>query len=227
MAEYKNTGEENDLISSGTEQIDIWDDLREKGLAASSSNVFYHNPAEEHYRQMIRQHKAWLESIPHECPSPYAHYKIGVYIRYFNQTKYDNYLDYHKQQFADTIALCPNWQLIDFYVDEGQNAPNMENSKDWCRLLDDCFSGEVDLVITQKISNVSRKPQEIAFCARILASLKKPVGIYFISEDLFTLASYYQNDLHDTVFFPESNWQLLPEDSADEGWCWYEDSDDP
>ncbi len=48
MAEYKNTGEETDLISSGTEQIDIWDDLREKGLAASSSNVFYHDPAEEH-----------------------------------------------------------------------------------------------------------------------------------------------------------------------------------
>ena len=31
--------------------------------------------------------------------------------------KRQKFLDYHKQQFADTIALCPNWELIDFYVE--------------------------------------------------------------------------------------------------------------
>ena len=34
-----------------------------------------------------------------------------------------------KQEFIDTIALCPNWTLVDFYVDEGQTAPYMENAK--------------------------------------------------------------------------------------------------
>ena len=145
---------------------------------------------------------------------PYIHYKIGVYIRYFNQTKYENYLDYHKQQFIDTIACCPNWTLVDFYVDEGISAPNMESAKAWCRLLDDCFSGKVDLIITQKVSNVSKKPEEIAFIARMLASQKKPIGIYFISEDLFTLASYYQEDLHERGFIPE-NWTILPDDEID------------
>lgn len=196
---------------------DVWDSLRETSVS-SAVNVFSSNPAEEHYRQMIRRHKAWLDSITHECPNPYRHYRIGVYIRYFNQTKYDNYLEYHKKQFLDTIALCPNWLLVDFYVDEGQNAPYMENAPDWCRLLDDCFSGKVDLIVTQKVSNVSRKPQEIAFCARILASLKKPVGIYFISENLFTLASYYQDDLHDTSFLPGPEWKLLPDEIIDETW---------
>lgn len=79
----------------------------------------------------------------------------------------------------------------------------MENAEDWSRLLDDCMTGKVDLIITQKISNVSKKISEVTWCARLLASLEKPVGIYFVSEDVFTLASYYMQDLRDTVFLPE------------------------
>lgn len=222
MTEFENQNTGTELVTADTVQMNLWDNMRDK----KQVNVFSSDPAEEHYRQMIRQHKAWLESIPHECPSPYTRYNIGVYIRFFNQTKYDNYLDYHKQQFKDTIALCPKWRLVDFYVDEGQSAPNMENAKNWCRLLEDCFAGKVDLIITQKISNVSRKPQEVAFCSRILASLENPVGIYFISEDVFTLASYYQPDLHDVAFLPDRKRQLLPEDESFKGWCWPDENTD-
>ena len=197
------------------EQENIWDLIRS---SFPGENVFQRNAEEEQYRKMIRRHKAWLESFPHECPSPYSHYRIGVYIRYFNQTKYDNYLDYHKQQFADTIALCPNWTLVDFYVDEGQSAPNMDSAKGWTRLLEDCFSGKINLIVTQKTSNVSRKPWEMTFVSRILAAQKPPVGIYFISEDLFTLASYYQRDLKDRSFLPSTDWKLLPDADCDKGW---------
>ena len=139
----------------------------------------------------------------------------GVYIRYFNQTKYENYLDYHKKQFEEIISECPNWELIDFYVDDGISAPNMENAKDWCRLLNDCFAGKINLIVTQKVSNVSRKINDIVLIARLLAAQKEPVGIYFISEDIFTLASYYQADLHETAFLPEG-WKPLPDDELDQ-----------
>lgn len=165
--------------------------------------------------RIIAEHKNWLQTIRHECPNPATHYKIGVYIRYFNQTKYEDYLSFHKQQFIDTVALCPNWQLIDFYIDEGATTPNMESSPEWCRLLDDAMSRKVDLIITQKVSNVSKKPKEVTFCSRILALLNPPIGIYFISEDIFTLASYYQKDLKDTFFLPSPDWQILPEPTND------------
>ena len=153
------------------QQLEMWESgLEEADDDVSVVNPFKHSPEEDARRRIIAQHKAWLASFDHEVPSPYDTYRIGVYIRFFNQTKYENYLDYHKQQFIDTIALCKNWSIKDFYVDEGQSAPNMENAKGWCRLLDDCFAGEVDLIITQKISNVSRKPEEIAFISRILAT---------------------------------------------------------
>ena len=34
----------------------------------------------------VAEHLTWLRSIRHELPSPARHYKIGIYIRYFNQT---------------------------------------------------------------------------------------------------------------------------------------------
>lgn len=164
----------------------------------------------------IAEHKSWLQSIRHECPSPANKYKIGVYIRYFNQTRYQDYLSFHKQQFLDTIALCPNWELVDFYIDEGASAPNMESAPEWCRLLNDAQDGKVNLIITQKVSNVSKKIPEVTMCSRLLAAMNPPIGIYFISEDIFTLASYYQHDLKDTFFLPSPDWKLLPEDTDSE-----------
>ncbi len=166
--------------------------------------------------QQIVEHKAWLKTLRHEQPSPKKHFRVGIYIRYFNQTKYENYLEYHVRQYRDTMALCPNWKLVGFYIDEGAAAPNMESAKEWCRLVGDCFAGKVDLIITQRVSNVSRKYYEITILARLLAALKKPVGIYFVSENIFTLASYYQHDMHDKEFFPSDDWQVLPDSETEE-----------
>ena len=166
--------------------------------------------------QRLAEHRAWLQSIRRERPPASKAYRVGVYIRYYNQTKHENYLEYHKKQYIDTIALCPKWTLVDFYIDEGNVAPNMESAPEWCRLLDDCMNGKVDLIITQKVSNVSRKPYEITLLSRMLATQEPPVGIYFISEDLFTLASYYQEDMRDEEFFPEG-WKDVIEHEEERG----------
>lgn len=45
---------------------------------------------------------------------------------------------------------------------------NLENALEvWSRLLQDCMDSKVDLIITQKVSNVSKSPVEISFCARM------------------------------------------------------------
>ncbi|MBQ7390834.1 MAG: DNA recombinase, partial [Clostridia bacterium] len=69
-----------------------------------------------------------MQNIRHERPNTAHHFRVGVYIRYFNQTKHENYLAYHIQDFKDTLSLCPNWELVDFYIDEGASPPNMENA---------------------------------------------------------------------------------------------------
>lgn len=188
---------------------------QEPASTQSNTNVLRRHIKEDPMKEKLAKHRLWMNSMPHEYPMPYTPYKIGVYIRYYNQTRYENYLEKHLQQFMDDIALCPQWTLVDFYVDEGQTAPHMEYSKEWCRLLEDCFTGKVDLIVTQKVSNVSSDWHEMAFMARMLAAQEHPIGIYFISEDLFTLASYYQPDLRDEGLFP-TGWQMLPPGELDE-----------
>lgn len=191
-------------------QTTMWGQVFD-GDEETSLNPFAVDPLEEERRKEIARHRAWMESVPHEYPNPEVPYRIGVYIRFFNQTKYEDYLDYHKKEFASTIALCPQWSLVDFYVDNGQTAPNLENAPGWRRLMDDCFDGKINLIVTQKVSNVSRRHEELTLYSRILAAQKNPIGIYFVNENIFTLASYYQKDLHETGFLPPQ-WALLPDE---------------
>jgi hypothetical protein len=193
------------------EEVDIHKKLSEIETAPQFSMIFGEDSERS---EMLANHRVWLQTIRKERPLVSTPYRVGIYIRYFNQTKYENYLDFHKKGFLDTIALCPKWELVDFYVDEGATAPNMESAPEWCRLLEDCLSGKVNLIITQKVSNVSKKPIEITILSRMLACQTPPIGIYFISEDIFTLASYYLEDMKDECFFPEG-WVLLPEDETD------------
>ena len=174
-------------------------------------NVFRRHMKEDSSKAKVARHRLWLDTLQHEYPMPFVPYRIGVYIRFYNQTKYGDeaYLERHKAQFMEEIACCPRWTLVDFYVDKGSVAPGMEHSPEWIRLLNDCFAGKIDLIVTQKLSNATSDPQEIAFVARILAAQDPPIGIYFISEDIYTLASYYMEDLKDTEFFPSPDWKVL------------------
>lgn len=181
---------------------------------STNQNIFRRHIIDDPKRKQLVKHQLWLESIQHEYPMPYIPYNIGVYIRYYNQTKYDDYLQKHIQQFTDDISLSPKWKLVDFYIDTGAKAPRMENAKEWCRLINDCFSGKVNLIVTQKLGNVCSDPDEISFLARILATQKHPVSMYFISEDIFTLASYYRDDLSDRSMMP-AGVEPLPDDELD------------
>ena len=190
------------------DELEIYKRMNEIGESPQFSMIFGEDSDQA---RKIMLHKEWLSTVRHERPRTDIPFRVGVYIRYFNQTRYDNYLEYHKKRFEDTIALCPQWSLVDFYVDEGSTAPNMESAPEWSRLLEDCFNGKVNLIITQKISNVSRRLSEVTLCSRLLAAQNPPIGIYFISEDVYTMASYYQQDLRDPYFLPSPDWKVLPD----------------
>lgn len=103
--------------------------LQEPALAQSGSNVLRRHIKENPKKASLARHRLWLDSIPHEYPVPYTPYKIGVYIRYFNQTRHENYLEKHIQQYMDDIALCPQWTLVDFYVDIADITTLLRKSK--------------------------------------------------------------------------------------------------
>ena len=50
---------------------------------------------------------------------------------------------------------------------------------------------------------------ELTICSRLLAAHTPPIGIYFVSEDMFTLSSYYLEDLRDPYFLPDESLESL------------------
>lgn len=194
------------------DEIDIHAKLAQIETAPHFSEIF---DGDTERAEIIANHLIWLHTIRRERPLVSKPYKVGIYIRYFNQTRYENYLDFHKKGFVDTLALCPKWELVDFYIDEGSTAPNMENAPEWCRLLQDCLDGKVDLIITQKVSNVTKKPQEITIMSRYLATLPHPVGIYFNLRRHFSpLLLIIKKICGIQTFFPEE-WVSLPDDDSE------------
>lgn len=96
------------------EEIDIHAKLAQIETAPHFSMIF---DGDTERAEMIADHLIWLHSIRRERPLVSRPFKVGIYIRYFNQTRYENYLDFHKKGFIDTLALCPKWDLVDFYMD--------------------------------------------------------------------------------------------------------------
>ena len=92
MQEYKEHRPDTSLILPAN-QTSMWDSIRFFGSAAQQVSPF----SEGASGRSPPPHAGTAQAVVgkpcrHEYPSPYAHYKIGVYIRFFNQTKYDNYL---------------------------------------------------------------------------------------------------------------------------------------
>ena len=73
----------------------------------SSSNWLIEGNENTERAKKIAAHKEWLKTVTRERPNPNQTYRVAVYIRYFNQTKHENYLEYHVKQFMDTIEMCP------------------------------------------------------------------------------------------------------------------------
>jgi len=86
------------------EEIDVFKSMRESVEDEFSPFV---DEKEAARLKLISDHKAWLKKIKKEHPSPYQFFKVGVYIRYFNQTKYENYLDY--LVLPETLLIASVW----------------------------------------------------------------------------------------------------------------------
>ena len=82
------------------EELEVFQKFDEIAVVTQYGDLF---GGDTEKAKQIAAHKAWLQSIRHERPSTSHPFKIGVYIRYFNQTKYDNY--HHFNSPSPPISL--------------------------------------------------------------------------------------------------------------------------
>lgn len=82
----------------------------------------------------------------------------------------------------------PNWNLLEIYADEGISGTSLKRRDNFNRMIADCKSGKYDLIVTKSVSRFARN---LVDCVQIVRDLKKqnpPVGVYFETDGLHTLA---------------------------------------
>lgn len=93
-------------------------------------------------------------------------------------------LETQKSHYEAYINSQPNWELTDIYYDEGITGTKAYQRPALQRMLRDCESRKVDLILTKSISRLSRNVTDCLEIVRKLQDLN--IGIYFEKENLNT-----------------------------------------
>lgn len=91
----------------------------------------------------------------------------------------------HYKELAENHS---NWDLIKIYADEGISGTSTKKRDAFNEMVAACERGEYDLIVTKSVSRFARNIVDCITIARKLKHQMKPVGIYFETDNLYTLS---------------------------------------
>lgn len=107
-------------------------------------------------------------------------------------TSYTN----QKRVYTEMIASNPDWELVGIYADEGISGTRADKRKEFQRMINDCYHGKIDYIITKSVSRFARNTIE---CLEYVRKLKAiGIGIYFEEQNIDTLKS--DSELYLVIF---------------------------
>ena len=136
-------------------------------------------------------------------PKIIIHRKVAAYCRVSTQQEIQHHsLDAQREYYEKRINSNPGWEFVCIYADEASGRNNRK-MYDFQRMMDDCRSGKIDLIITKSISRLGRNTLQFLNACEELKSLD--VDAYFEVEKLYLhnpkavrlltiYASVYQNE---------------------------------
>ena len=117
-----------------------------------------------------------------------VHQKVAAYCRVSTDSDEQQFsFELQKKYYEDYVASHGNWELTRVYADEGKSGTGREKRKEFNEMIDACFDNQIDLVVTKSVSRFSRNVVDCISLVRELQELKRPVGVFFESECIFSL----------------------------------------
>ncbi len=145
----------------------------------------------ERYKGISRDE---LEVIPAIMPASFhedtSDKRVAVYARVStgdpNQT---SSYELQKNHYQDMVSRHPGWHLVEIYADEGISGTSLQHRDDFIRMIADCEAGKIDLIVTKSVSRFARNVLDCIGQVRKLRALPNPVGVFFETENIYTLNS--------------------------------------
>lgn len=96
----------------------------------------------------------------------------------------ENSLEAQTKYFMEKISANPLWNCAGIYSDHGKTATNTKRRDSFNEMLEACYEGEIDLILTKSISRFARNTVDLL---RIVRELKdRHIRIIFEKKDFDT-----------------------------------------
>ena len=93
-----------------------------------------------------------------------------------------------QQHYHQLVGKHPNWDLIHIFADEGISGTSLKNRDEFNDMIARCQAGEFDLIVTKSVSRFARNLVDCVSLVRKLKNHNPPVGVFFETDNLFTLS---------------------------------------
>ena len=91
------------------------------------------------------------------------------------------------QHLKQVIQSNPAWELGRVFADEGISGTSVDKRPGFQEMLKAAENHEVDIIVTKDMSRFGRNCREILNSIQLLADLKPPVGVIFLSPSISSL----------------------------------------
>lgn len=144
---------------------------RYKGVDPDSLDVIPAIPQEDFYKTENTKRVAVYARVSTDDPRQTSSYEL------------------QKNHYEDVVSRRPNWQLVKIYADEGISGTSLQHRDAFIQMIADCKAGKIDLIVTKSVSRFARNVLDCIGYVRELKALDPPVGIFFETENIYTLNS--------------------------------------
>lgn len=112
--------------------------------------------------------------------------RVAAYCRVStdNEEQLTSYVN-QKKVYTEMIAANPEWCFAGLYADEGISGTQAKFRPEFKKMIEDCYAGKIDYIITKSVSRFARNTVECLDYVRILKS--RGIGIIFEEQNIDTL----------------------------------------
>ncbi len=96
--------------------------------------------------------------------------------------------DLQVEHYQNLAGEHPNWDLQKVYADRGISGTSLKNREQFNEMLEACWAGKYNLIVTKSVSRFARNLVDCISLVRKLKAHNPPIGVFFETDNLFTLS---------------------------------------
>ena len=148
----------------------------------------------ERVRQRVRaqvdpnSYEYYPETVSTDHYNDSIYQRVAVYARVStDNVRQTTSFELQKKYYEEFVSRHPKWELVGIYADEGISGTSTAHRDSFNQMISDARAGKIDLIITKSVSRFARNVGDFISTVRTLAEHHPRIGVFFESENIYSL----------------------------------------